>query len=321
MRINSHMVRRSLRALLIVFSGLPLTSCFTGIEGTETIELSRSDRRLVAVTAEDTFLNPVAATPLADWKPGKRFMVADDRVSLLMDPSLSDSGVAEIPLKDKIINFRGYSWRNRPDGSKEAMVMLGTADGKRIAFPTGKNAESASRDLRSDGLPMLIDMDMIAKASDLLVGKRLWTKSPIWYDSAGNRISGRKYIPVKVEKVDPGTLVFPVRLEITDDRGTKAYMLMNFGNTATDSRSFANLFSLSDIRKGYPAIEDDVWKLICDGNVKTGMTKEECRLALGNPIDVKSGHDYNRLLDIWQYDDGCYLQFADGILFNFRLLK
>ena len=259
--------------------GLPLTSCFTGIEGTKTIELSRSDRRLVAVTAEDTFLNPVAATPLADWKPGKRFMVADDRVSLLMDPSLSDSGVAEIPLKDKIINFRGYSWRNRPDGSKEAMVMLETADGKRIAFPTGKNAESASRELR------------------------------------------RKYIPVKVEKVDPGTLVFPVRLEITDDRGTKAYMLMNFGNTATDSRSFANLFSLSDIRKGYPAIEDDVWKLICDGNVKTGMTKEECRLALGNPIDVKSGHDYNRLLDIWQYDDGCYLQFADGILFNFRLLK
>ncbi|MDE6400707.1 MAG: hypothetical protein K2L68_07600, partial [Muribaculaceae bacterium] len=65
-------------------------------------------------------------------------------------------------------------------------------------------------------------------------------------------------------------------------------------------------------------IEDDVWQLICSSKVRTGMTKDECRLALGNPKEVDSGHDYTQTLDLWHYSDGAVLWFEDGILTRFR---
>ena len=48
------------------------------------------------------------------------------------------------------------------------------------------------------------------------------------------------------------------------------------------------------------------------------MTKDECRLSLGNPDELQSGHNTSQTLDIWQYSDGTYLFFSDGILTNFR---
>ena len=49
-----------------------------------------------------------------------------------------------------------------------------------------------------------------------------------------------------------------------------------------------------------------------------GMTKEECKLSLGNPTDVNSGHDWNSTIDFWQYPNGSYLRFQDGLLVSFR---
>ena len=51
-------------------------------------------------------------------------------------------------------------------------------------------------------------------------------------------------------------------------------------------------------------MDDAVWEMICAGKVREGMTKEECRLSLGNPDDVDSGHDWNSTLDIWRYENG-----------------
>ena len=48
------------------------------------------------------------------------------------------------------------------------------------------------------------------------------------------------------------------------------------------------------------------------------MTKEECKLSLGNPTDVNSGHDWNSTIDFWQYPNGSYLRFQDGLLVSFR---
>jgi hypothetical protein len=48
------------------------------------------------------------------------------------------------------------------------------------------------------------------------------------------------------------------------------------------------------------------------------MTKEECRLSLGNPAEVDTGHDYSQTLDLWKYNDGTTLWFEDGILTRIR---
>jgi len=321
MRSPGHILNLISLVGFVIMVSFPLTSCFTGVEGTKTVELSRSDRKLLAPTPEDTFLSGVKPRSLKDWNAGKRFIVTDDKIKLLFDQSRTSRELDNVSLKDTVLYFVRSSWRSRPDATNESALILRTAGGKEIVYLSGNSSVSAADSLKSDGLAMLIDLDMIGSVDSKLKGRTLWTKSPIRYDSTGNRIHGKKYIPVKVVDVCPGTTVFPVKLKIKDDSGAEAYMLMNFGNSATDSRSFANLFSLSDIRQRYPSIEDDVWKLICNGRVKIGMTKDQCRLSLGNPADVRSGHDYNRIIDIWVYGDGDYLQFADGLLIDFKMLK
>ena len=38
---------------------------------------------------------------------------------------------------------------------------------------------------------MLIDLDMVDDARELLKGKDLWLKTPLWYDNNGNRVMGK----------------------------------------------------------------------------------------------------------------------------------
>ena len=93
---------------------------------------------------------------------------------------------------------------------------------------------------------------------------------------------------------------------------------MNAGGAGNESRTFQNLFSLADPKIKFPGIQDEVWSLIQLGKVRPGMTKEECKLSLGNPSDVNSGHDWNSTIDLWQYTNGTFLRFQDGVLLDFR---
>ena len=120
--------------------------------------------------------------------------------------------------------------------------------------------------------------DMVKDADRLLTGRKLWIRTALWYDIDGNRMAGRKFIPVTVERVEPGTMVFPLRLTLSDESGLTFIQYMNIGNGSNESRSFAKLFRLSDPRTSYPAISDENWALIQKGKIRLGMTKEECRL-------------------------------------------
>ena len=93
---------------------------------------------------------------------------------------------------------------------------------------------------------------------------------------------------------------------------------MNYTSDLHDSRSFSALFYLSDPKRRYPQITQENWALIQEGKVGLGMTKEECKLAIGNPDEVRSGHNRAQIMDIWQYSNGTYLFFADGLLNEYR---
>ena len=94
---------------------------------------------------------------------------------------------------------------------------------------------------------------------------------------------------------------------------------MNPIHRGLESRTFADLFFVADPKIRHSSIRPEIWELICEGKVKSGMTKEECKLALGNPDDVATGHDWNQTIDIWNYKNGMYLQFQDGLLTKFRI--
>lgn len=309
------------RASLI--AALPLTlmlsGCFTGIEGTKKIDITREDRKLLTLTPEDTFLNRIQGQPLSQWTAGKEFIVSDGKISLLFDRSGADSEfVDSTEISGKRLAYTGTRKRRLPDASYETILLL--ADGKKeLRMPTGKSPADALSDVNSASIPMLIDVDIVNAAEHLLSGKRLWIRTSLWYDNEGKRIEGKKFVPVTVKRVEPGTMVFPLKLTLTAEDGREFIQYMNLGNGSNESRSFAKLFRLSDPRASYPSISDENWTLIQNGRIRLGMTKEECRLSLGNPTSTDSGHDYSSTIDIWKYDDGTFLQFQDGLLIN--LLK
>lgn len=295
-----------------------LSSCFTGVESTKKITLSRDDLKALKMSEEEEFFKTIAPIPLAEWKPGKKFIAADNRTALIFESEGLPVNPVSMNIGGDTLYFSGIVSRIAPDGNDYALIEF--ADGhNKLLYNTGKKSGPEAGQVMSDAIPMIIDLDMVASANNLLSGKKLWTKSPLWYDSLGNRIPGKKYVPVTITGVSPGSLVFPVKIAFTDENNAKAWMYMNFGRSGKESRSFANLFYLSDLRRKYPGIDDDVWQLICNGKVKSGMSKMECKLALGNPSEVESGRDYSQTLDLWNYPNGAVLWFEDGILTRFRM--
>ena len=304
----------------LFFASLPLmlmlAGCFTGIESTQKINITREDRKLLTLTEEDTFLNKIHGQPLAEWNTGKQFIVSDGRISLLFDRSGGYHEHSDTSgMTGRHLAFKGISHRRLPDASEETVLLL-SDEKNEFRLPTGKSPLESRYGVQSSDIPMLIDLDMVKDADRLLTGRKLWIRTALWYDIDGNRMAGRKFIPVTVERVEPGTMEFPPRLTLSDESGLTFIQYMNIGNGSNESRSFAKLFRLSDPRTSYPAISDENWALIQKGKIRLGMTKEECRLSLGNPTSTDSGHDYSSTIDIWKYEDGTFLRFQDGLLID-----
>lgn len=303
--------------LITEFGSAMMTSCFTGIESTKKISLSREDRKILAPTPEEEYFKGVASQPLSEWKKGKQFMAADNKTLLIFSQHSLPIDPDSAGIRGNILYFEGIEPKMEPDGNTSASIIF-KDDKSYYRYNSGKPMEKAGEMIFSDQIPMMIDLDMVKEADELLSGNKFWIRSPLWYDINGNRIPGKKFIEVTVQEVRPGDISFPLKLKFYDNKGNEGWIFMNYGNQGTETRLFSNLFFLNDIRKKFPSITDETWEYICEGRVKLGMTKEECKLSLGNPNDVSRGHDYSQTLDLWQYPDGTALWFEDGLLSRYR---
>lgn len=321
MRNNSYnfpgILKKVNRTFLIFLLAFTATSCFTGVESTKKINLSREDRRLSNPTPEELFMSKIEAMPLLSWNNGKRFIASDDKALLVIVPQKGIFPTPPDSIKGNILEFSGVESKINAAGDLTLSILF--SDGIYLyAYDTGKEFQWAMENIKSDQIPMLIDEDMVNESRKLLTGKTFWSRSPLWYDEEDNRIDGKRFIEVTVTDVMPGNMVFPLKLKIQTKDNESAYIFMNFGSADNESRAFQNLFSLSDIKKHYPGIEPETWEYISEGKIKIGMTKEECKLSLGNPSETNSGHDYSQTLDIWSYDNGRVLWFEDGRLVKIR---
>lgn len=294
-----------------------LTGCFTGIESTKTVNLSRQDRKDVLPTPEEDFFRSVEGTELSDWQPKHPFYAVDNRTALIFEQEGMPVSPDDAALGGAILLFEGTTTQLAPDGRLNT-VLLFSNKGVTYRYNTGRTPGDAGSKVLSDQLPMLVDLDMVARANSLLQDRKVWIKSPLWYDEEGNRIPGLKLVPVTIRFISPGTVAFPLRVRFTAPDGSEAWAYMNFGHSGKESRSFANLFSLSDPRLRYPGVSDEMWEAITRSALKTGMTKEEAKLSLGNPNDVDAGRSYSETIDVWQYTDGTVLWFEDGLLTRYR---
>lgn len=306
-------------SFVFVCSQILLSSCNTGIETTKTIKMSKSDKKVVQPSDEEIFATQFKADPLADWLPGRQFLVADQKAALILD---SESGHSFQDLTGKRLSYKGVKERKTAGENDVCVIMFeNPEDGELYGYNTSKSFSLAAEAVTGLDIPTLIDLEIVLSADSILIGRNLWTQSTLWYDSDFNPVKGQKFVKVTVKNVLPGNLYFPLIIEFEDQNADSYFYYMNIkDNTGigAESRTFSNLFSLTDPKLKYPSISTEIWEKIQNGKVALGMTKEECKLSLGTPADVDSGHDWNSTIDIWRYKDGTFLQFKDGLLVNYR---
>lgn len=290
---------RTAAAALIALLALP--GCFTGVESTARIKDTTRRGKQPELTAEQTLLLPALPQAPADWRKGKPFMVGEGRLDLAYSPSTAANALH----RGDTIYFQSMTGSVRLAGDSVTDITLSTRDGHslthRVESPLSKviGAERLA-------LPFMVDLDVVGGVRSLLRGKRLWTLR------TGR--SGRKFDEVRVSDVVAGSADYPL-LVITDGDSTA----MVAESKSVSARTFDNLFSLSNPRDRYPQIQDDIWDLICRGKIKEGMTRDECRLALGAPDNVERDAAYNGIIERWTYNNGVFLFFTDGLLTRYRL--
>lgn len=307
-----------LRKLILLLSpGILLQGCFTGVEGTKTITMSSKEVMASNIPSpEEQLMSHIAGDDLSEWQPGRKFAIADDKASLIFQRISEDKATAALKT-GKEITFEGISEIPSISGGKNVGIVF-VCDGERLIYNTGMSPQTAASGIKSDAIPLITDMEMVQEADSLLRGRKLWTRSRLWYDHNGERIQGVKFAPVTVTDVTQGDATFPLRINFTDEDGTDAYMLVGATGAGVSSHRFDILFSLSDPRENHRRISEDNWRAIKNGTVNIGMTKEECRLSLGNPEESTGGHDYSYTSDLWKYSDGKWLMFRDGLLVEYR---
>lgn len=304
----------TLAATALICTGT-LSSCFfTGIENTGHIKLSKDDIKAVtSISAEEKLMTQAPEPqPMHQWKEGKSFLAASPRVRLIFLRAEVD------PYGDTLYYTNSVASRT-PAGRDAVNITFRDSEGHTFVY---SRELPEGRDISSSDIPMLIDLDMVNDMRKLLQGATLWPHTRIWdsveptQESLYTSVTAFQLMPVHVDNIVPGTPDFPCRVIFTADDKRRGSLL--FSPRSDSSRSFASQFMIEDPRPRYSHIAEDKWVDICNGRLSQGMTKEEARLSQGAPDDIRSGHDYSKLLENWYYANGTFLHFEDGLLVNFR---
>lgn len=319
----NHRKRRALplTAVCLALTAV-LSGCFTGVESTPVISGKDVQRqRASALSAEQRYLADILPTAPAQWTLGKRLIVTDSRIGIVLDASTdTQSGSRRTPAPGDTLRLVAAAPTPTLTEQPEITLTFVGAHGDSLAYHTGID-ERAWKSRQSLEIPFTIDADVIDSVARRLVGKHLYIiaqRRMSWPDGA--IITPRRYVGVTVREVRGGTAELPVIVVIEPDEapGTHQAVYMTLGDGATATRNFDKVFSLENPRSRFPRIEDDVWELICDGKIRLGMTPDECRLSLGAPTDYIKVPSTAGMIERWTYPDGVYLIFEDGVLARFR---
>lgn len=295
-----------------IVTALCCTSCFTGIESTPRIS-DRSHGQSSAATAEARFASVIKSEAPAAWLPGKQWLVSDSKISIIFTPAADNSlrqgdtlTLAEVATVPTIMGTEGIALDLRDNRGNTYRYIPGV---DKVDFAQRSSVE----------IPFTIELAPVATADSLLRGNTYYVRTPYWYDADGQATTGLRHVPVKIQGVTAGTAVHPLRVAFTCNNDPSIhYAMMTYGSATTATRNFDRLFSFTDPRHEFPLIEDATWQLIIHSRVAEGMTRDECRLALGTPASLRRGATTGAQIEHWSYDDGVYLIFEDGILTRFR---
>ena len=314
MPLTTHIRHLAAALSMVAAMACALTGCYSP---THTVPIGGADLKregVATLSPEQKLVAGIRPEPPRSWCAGKTWRVTDDRLRLMLR-----GDVPADTLTGMTLTLSGLAAAPTITGDSVIELRL-SLDGHNVAYRTARGREAFMA--RSEfALPFAVETAPVAELDSLLRGRSLYVLTSTWLDSLGNYIKGRRYIPVTVTAVTPGEPQAPARVTFTPayDTSVTATLAMTLTAGATGQRDFPALFSLSDPRRSNSDIYPDVWELITRGSVAEGMTRRECRLALGNPASIDRREFYGFTRETWSYGNGTYLTFDDGILKTFRL--
>ncbi|MDE6498133.1 MAG: hypothetical protein K2L21_05685 [Muribaculaceae bacterium] len=312
------MIRSSaIRFFSAAVAAAALTGCFTGIESTPRITAGDVRRQAAATpTPEMLFLASVGPQPPAAWTSGKRFRVADSRIERLF--AYTDGRADN--LEGATLSFEAFEDAPSLTGEGATYVALTTDRADTLRYRIDSPRQNVLERERLE-IPFTVEMLPVEQADSLMRSHIYYISTPLWRRTDGRTRPGKRHIPVRILSVQPGTDgIYPAAVIFTPEQApadTAMVMMSLSGDKAP--RSFATIFSFTNPRDRYPRITDDVWELIVNSRVETGMTRDECRLALGSPTRTEQIPTRAGMIERWSYGEGIYLVFEDGMLSSFRL--
>jgi hypothetical protein len=164
-------------------------------------------------------------------------------------------------------------------------------------------------------------------ARSMYLGKKYWpllTRLPMLDENGEIAPPGfivlNKFEPITIVDVLASPIAAtPIRIVVNNEIGQEGYFDIAMSETNRSSTlgngigGFSRVLSDKD-----PKLEhhwsDDVWTAIESGKVFPGMTMEQARLSLGEPLDVSRTAVGGRTHEQWVYSGGNYLYFDDGLL-------
>lgn len=114
---------------------------------------------------------------------------------------------------------------------------------------------------------------------------------------------------------EPGATLATLTLMDIHGRTYEIEVDLKYDFVIKNENFIEDLFAFGDIHKKYPHITAENWKLIAQGEVVAGMNADECRLALGKPIQIEFRKDTR--FETWFYN-GKVLEFESGRLLRFK---
>lgn len=327
--MNISGLKHIISGLTIFVASMMLAGCFTGVESTPKIKASEVKRHDMGTKEEKSFLSDIRPEAPVYWKEGKKFYVTNPKIALLFNEITQSRPLQE----GDYITFLSMTEAPSITDRGATVITFVTPDGReviyRVEMPLSKILEN-----KKFTIPFTIEQSIVDAVGERLKGKKYYITTPSWLPdttvlakgistpSANMYVAGLRHVPVEITDVTPGNEAYPVSIVFKELTGAfpgkkfKTFMTAGSDNIAT--RNFEMLFAFDNPRKKYPRITDEVWKLIINSRVQAGMTRDECRLALGAPIVINYLPYSNSEVEHWSYDNGIFLEFKDGLLNRFR---
>lgn len=149
---------------------------------------------------------------------------------------------------------------------------------------------------------------------EILVAKRVVSLEDKQRES---RVHLPRYTVLKIKeiKLTPPNSLGIISLEDKNGAIFEVEADLKYDVITKNDNYIEDLFGFEDIKSKYPNITEKRWQIISRGDLELGMSTDECRLSIGDPIEIELRKDTR--FEIWFYN-GKTLEFENGTLRRYK---